>query len=258
MSDDRSDDDGSEYDPFGDDAPEDGPFGDEGSADDPFGDEAFGDGPSGEANDRFDGPDADDTDDPFVALGEGVDDDAGPGRDEGRSPDDPGFGRRADSARADDGGEAPSGADPEPGAPADDPFAELDADAADAPTDGDPFESMGSGDVGEEDVWAALDEGTSVGADATEFDDAAEGGAVGDAGASGSGPAGATPGAAATGDERVVDKRSYCQRCPHFSAPPETACTHEGTEIVESVDFSRFRVRDCPMIDADDPAFDGE
>ncbi|RLM81544.1 hypothetical protein D3D02_19055, partial [Halobellus sp. Atlit-38R] len=113
------------------------------------------------------------------------------------------------------------------------------------PTDGDPFESMGSGDVGEEDVWAALDEGTAVGADATDLGDT-------------DGPTPGTPGAAATGDERVVDKRSYCQRCPHFAAPPETACTHERTEIVESVDFSQFRVRNWPMVEADDPAFDGE
>lgn len=241
MSDDRSDDDASEHDPFGEEAPE----------DDPFGEEVFDDGPSDEAADRFDESDGDETDDPFAALGEGVEGGAEPDRDAEYRPGDAGLGGRANSG--DTEGEAPSGAEPEPGAPADDPFAELDADAGDATTEEDLFESMGSGDVGEEDVWAALDEGTSVGADATEFDDAG-GGAVGDAGAPGAG----TPGAAATGDERVVDKRSYCQRCPHFSAPPETSCGHEGTEIVESVDFSRFRVRDCPMIDADDPAFEGE
>ncbi|MGM0448451.1 MAG: hypothetical protein ACQERM_09415 [Methanobacteriota archaeon] len=187
--------------------------------------------------DSFDDPGADESDDPFAALGEGVD----------------------------DGGEASSrvepepdpAADPEPSAPPDDPFAELDGDAAGAPTDEDPFESMGSGDVGEEDVWEALDEGTSIGADATEFDDG-DGGAVGDVGKPGSGVGGPTPGAGPTGDERVIDKRSYCQRCPHFTAPPETACSHEGTEIVESVDFSRFRVRNCPMVDAEDPSFDRE
>ncbi|TKX56571.1 hypothetical protein EXE44_14420 [Halorubrum sp. SS7] len=230
MSDDRSDDDAAEYDPFGDDGSEDDPFGDDGSEDDPFDDETFAEGPGDEADDGLDGPDAGGVDDPFAALGEGVGDDPGLDREEDRSG---------------DRGDTPPGADPEPGAPADDPFAELDADAADGPTDGDPFESMGSEDVGEEDVWAALDEGTAVGADATEPGDSA-------------GPTPGTPGAAATGDERVVDKRSYCQRCPHFAAPPETACTHEGTQIVESVDFSRFRVRDCPMVDADDPEFDGE
>ena len=218
MTDDRSDDDRSD---------------DDRSDGDPFADE----------------PD-DGIDDPFAALGDGIDD-------EGEA--DAGIGRRGDSSDSGGVGDDIAGAsrtDPEPGAPADDPFAELDADAPDAAADEDPFESMGSGDVGEEDVWEALDEGTAVGSDATEFGDAAGD----DAGMSGSdaAAAGATPGAAATGDERVVDKRDYCQQCPHFTAPPETACTHEETDIVESVDFSRFRVRDCPMVEADDPAFDGE
>jgi hypothetical protein len=231
MSDDRSDD-GSEQDTF-----------DDAEDADPFGDEVF-DGPSDEPEDRFDGPDADEGDDPFAALGEGVGGGADPDRDGGPRSDD---GPSSNDAR-----EAGSGPDPEPGAPADDPFAELDADAGDATPDEDPFESMGTGDVGEEDVWEALDEGTSVGADATEFD-AEAAGDLGDAARSTDRATGA-----AAGDERVVDKRSYCQRCPHFSAPPETSCSHEGTEIVESVDFSRFRVRNCPMIDAEDPAFDGE
>ena len=225
---DRSDDEASDADPLG----------EEGSEDDPFGDEVFDDGPSGAAGDPFDDPDANAADDPFAALGEGIDD-AGEGIDD------------ADGAVG-DAGEATPRSDPEPAAPADDPFAELDADRSGEPTDGDPFESMGSGDVGEEDVWEALDEGTSVGADA------AGSAAVGDAEAPGSEFAGTAPGAGTLGDERVVDKRSYCQQCPHFTAPPETSCTHEGTEIVESVDFSRFRVRDCPMVDAEDPAFDEE
>lgn len=212
--------------------------GDEDPETDPFGDEQFGDDPSDGADDDLDGPDAHEVDDPFAALGDGIDD-----GDEASPHADPEPGA---SAEPDTG----ASGDPEPGAPADDPFAELDADTGDASTGEDPFESMGSGDVGEEDVWEALDEGTSVGADATEFDDIAESGAAGDAGP--------TPEPGTTGDERVVDKRSYCQRCPHFTAPPETACTHEGTEIVESVDISQFRVRNCPMVDAEDPAFDGE
>ncbi|GAA0715472.1 hypothetical protein J2744_001954 [Halorubrum trapanicum] len=211
---------------------------DDDASDDPFGDELFGDGPSDATEEPFaeaDGDDADEVDDPFAALGDGVDE-----GDEGAT----------DAAAA-----ASSHGDPEPAAPADDPFAELDADAGDASDGEDPFESMEVGDVGEEDVWAALDEESSVGADATGFD--AESGSRVDPGdATGFGGPGA--GAGAGGDERVVDKRSYCQQCPHFSAPPETACTHEGTDIVESVDFSRFRVRNCPMVDAEDPAFDEE
>jgi len=57
------------------------------------------------------------------------------------------------------------------------------------------------------------------------------------------------------GVERVISKRTYCQQCPHFSAPPAVACGHEGTTIVESVGFE-FRVRNCPMVDDDDPTFD--
>lgn len=222
MSGDRSDDDAETDD--GDRSDRD-PF-----ADDSFEDDSFDAEPPGE--DPFDDDHLDDgpDDDPFAALGgdEGVD----------GEPD------------------ASSRADPEPGAPTDDPFADLDADSGDATDEGDPFESMDVGDVGEEDVWEALDEETSVGGGAAEFDaGVAGGGEAGDAATQSGGPG---PRGAAAGDERVIDKRSYCQQCPHFSEPPETACTHEGTEIVESVDFSRFRVRNCPIADADDPAFDEE
>ncbi|TKX54660.1 hypothetical protein EXE42_07400, partial [Halorubrum sp. SP3] len=204
---------------------------------DHFDDGPFDDGASDEAG-AFEAPDADGADDPFAALGEGVDDGAGSNRDAGGGSDD------ADPEPR---------TDPEPAVPPDDPFAELDADAGDAAGGDDPFEAMAVGDVGE-DVWEALDEESSVGTDAAGFDGGAAGGGV-DGATRSAGPA---AGAAATGDERVVDKRSYCQQCPHFTAPPETACTHEGTDIVESVDFSRFRVRNCPMVDANDPAFDDE
>ncbi|EMA65895.1 hypothetical protein C468_05293, partial [Halorubrum kocurii JCM 14978] len=63
-------------------------------------------------------------------------------------------------------------------------------------------------------------------------------------------------GGADAGVERVVSKRTYCQQCPHFSAPPDVACDHEGTSIVEAVGFDEFRVRNCPMVDDDDPTFD--
>ncbi|WP_121822430.1 hypothetical protein [Halostella salina] len=49
-------------------------------------------------------------------------------------------------------------------------------------------------------------------------------------------------------DERVVSKRSYCQGCEHFSAPPDVRCDHAGTEILEVVDLDRFRVVDCPVV----------
>ncbi|MEZ3117073.1 hypothetical protein RYH80_14245 [Halobaculum sp. MBLA0147] len=58
------------------------------------------------------------------------------------------------------------------------------------------------------------------------------------------------------GQEHVVDKRQYCQQCPHLADPPELGCTHEGTEIVEVTDAEHFRVRACPVIGEDGPNFD--
>ncbi|GAA0269874.1 hypothetical protein [Halobacterium noricense] len=50
-------------------------------------------------------------------------------------------------------------------------------------------------------------------------------------------------------DVRVVEKR-LCQGCEHFSDPPETACTHEGTTIEAEVDTDHFRVVNCPVVAA--------
>ncbi|MDB9248484.1 hypothetical protein PN419_05610 [Halorubrum ezzemoulense] len=235
-ADDRSD--GADDRSDGDGAPEGDPFGGGLFDDEPTdeADEAFDAPDRDEADEAFGAPDGDETDDPFAALGGGTEGSAGP----------------VTGSDGDATGGAPR-EDPEPRAPGDDPFADLDTDGTAA--DEDPFESMGTGEVGEEDVWEALDEEASVGTDATAFDDLGADGEVGGAATRSPGP---TSDAGRAGDEHVVDKRSYCQRCPHFTAPPETACAHEGTEIVESVDFSQFRVRNCPMIDADDPAFDGE
>lgn len=92
-----------------------------------------------------------------------------------------------------------------------------------APDAGDPFEEIEVPTVDPEAVWDAIESD----ADATD-------GAVAD---------------------RVVSKSSYCQRCPHFADPPEMACTHEGTAIVELVDSEHVRVRNCPMgDDGDAPA----
>ena len=51
-----------------------------------------------------------------------------------------------------------------------------------------------------------------------------------------------------TAAETVVDKRQYCQQCPHFSKPPEVACQHEGTSIVEVLIDGQFRLRGCPVV----------
>ena len=48
-------------------------------------------------------------------------------------------------------------------------------------------------------------------------------------------------------DVRVVAKR-VCHGCPHFAAPPDVRCTHEGTEIRRLEDLDHFRVVDCPVV----------
>ena len=102
----------------------------------------------------------------------------------------------------------------------------------------DPFEEMDVGDVDDEELWASLS-----------GDDGESGGTA--AATASAAPAEAVAPASAGGDDRpdhVVDKRQYCQQCPYLSAPPEVACGHDGTEIVEAVDAERFRVRGCPMV----------
>lgn len=108
---------------------------------------------------------------------------------------------------------------------------------AEAPPEDDPFEDMSVSEADAEIDWDELVEGEAE-------------------------PAGGPTAARAepvAPEEHVVDKRQFCQRCDYFSAPPETACTHEGTEIVEVVDSDHFRVRDCPMVGEDgEPDFRAE
>jgi hypothetical protein len=116
-----------------------------------------------------------------------------------------------------------------------DPFAELETDTASDVDDA--FERMEVDEIDVDEVWDALDADLDA-----------------------EPPPGPTIGAAAavgeTATDHVVDKRTYCQRCPYFSDPPETACTHDGTAIVETIGFDEFRVRDCPMVTDDGPQFD--
>lgn len=51
------------------------------------------------------------------------------------------------------------------------------------------------------------------------------------------------------GEEAVVPKSRFCQRCEYFSAPPEVSCGHPGTVIEEVVDSEQFRVRNCPVVE---------
>lgn len=103
---------------------------------------------------------------------------------------------------------------------------------ADAVVDSDLFESVEVDHVDDDAVWESFVEGETgpeervgLGADAEQAADPAE---------------------------HVVPKRDFCQRCPHFTDPPEVACTHEGTDIVEAVDADRFRVRNCPVVEEED------
>ena len=225
-------------------------------------------------------------DDPFAELGEGVDnaDHRGDERDDsvsthdgesdpdvGSDPDtesgpDSGSGpdaesdtplfdaeTRSSSSRDDAsqaGSESPTSSASEP-TPGVDPFDELEA--ADWPEDAEnAFKRMDVAGAADEDVWESLDADLSD-PDPGAFDP--------DSGArttdSGFEETESFDGDA-DGPEHVVDKRAYCQQCPHFSAPPDATCTHEGTTIVEVVNADEFRVRNCPMISEGDPRFNQE
>lgn len=120
----------------------------------------------------------------------------------------------------------------------------------------DPFEEVDVGDLDEEELWASLSgEGSGV-----ETDAAGAPSADVSAGFSSVVEPNAVPVDGADADdarpEHVLDKREYCQRCPYLTAPPEVACEHDGTDILEVVDAERFRVRGCPMVtDEGRPAF---
>ncbi|MFB6159655.1 MAG: hypothetical protein ABEJ61_00585 [Haloferacaceae archaeon] len=122
----------------------------------------------------------------------------------------------------------------------DDPFADLDA-SGEAGEGDDPFESVDVGDLPGDDVWSALEGESEPAAQPSVGTDDAEAVERDD-------PAADRP-------DHVVPKASYCQRCEHFTAPPEVACTHEGTEILAVVDAESFRVRGCPV--ARDDSSDG-
>ena len=168
-------------------------------------------------NDR----DGDDEPDPFADLDAGHDGELDRGHDGDDTDTD------SDSIKTELGT-----ADPSPTNEIEDPFDELDG--GDEELAEEAFERMEVGDLDETDVWETLaaDEADAAGAHAT--------GAV----------------AGETAIEQVVDKREYCQRCPHFTEPPEVACTHDGTDILEVLAGDEFRVRGCPMVGEEGPAFD--
>lgn len=136
----------------------------------------------------------------------------------GRLPDDP-FDRSAD---------ADSAAEPtEPGnAPDDDPFDSFsDATGEDNPFEA--FESAGVDEIDPDAVWDSL----------ADMD-----GTDGDA------------------EEQVfseVSKHRFCERCEHFTGPPEVNCTYEGAAIVEFLDMETVRLLNCPIV-AEQRALEGD
>jgi hypothetical protein len=184
-------------------------------------------------------------------------------------------------AEGDDAGaDAPEGAEPfdesaleDVGADDSDPFAELDdgdddsdpfAELDDAPlgertpaTDDDLFEEMNREELTDEDtvVESVLDgEDPSEALTApVEAEDPEVDPSVGDGEAAIDGAATAADADSEVTeperDEVVVPKRRYCEGCQYFSSPPETACEHPGTDILELADADHFRVADCPVVE---------
>jgi hypothetical protein len=96
-----------------------------------------------------------------------------------------------------------------------------------------PFESMSVGEVDGDAVWSEL-------VDAEEEDTGRH-----------PGVGGAAERVGVDGDH-VVEKATFCKRCPFLAEPPTLACENEGTDILEVVDSEHFRVRGCPMVDDTD------
>lgn len=120
------------------------------------------------------------------------------------------------------------------GRAADDPFADLEEPDGDVDS---LFTEIEADDVDAEAVWAELDavprDGDTNGSDADHRSEEPVGDAVvGEP----------------TGDEAIVSKATYCQRCEHFSGPPDVGCGNPGTEIVGLEDVKHFRVRNCPVV----------
>lgn len=155
-----------------------------------------------------------------------------------------------DTAGEGDDGRSPrdSGGAPEDpdGAATEDPFSEL--------------AEPESGDVPPEDVFTEVDIDVNA-PDGDALWEELEAGRSGEAGAEPERDP-APDDASAGGEGAVVPKRSYCERCEHFTTPPRVACTHPGTEIRELTDMKHFRVVGCPVVarrrEFEERALDGE
>ncbi|ELZ26949.1 hypothetical protein C475_08441 [Halosimplex carlsbadense 2-9-1] len=167
---------------------------------------------------------------------------------------------------SDDGGTGDADASPTP-ASADDSAASESTDAADP----DPFEYMGDRGGGSEREDRGDERGDGPLADVTVSDEdpfESSASAFERSGAEGIDPdevwdrltaePDASEGADAVGDRSdsdedddivTVSKHGYCEGCEHFSAPPDVACGHEGTDILEFVGVDSVRVSNCPVVD---------
>lgn len=165
--------------------------------------------------------------DPFAHLDDaapGVPDE-GDGRDDGEAVDDDDDADERDAAF--EGGDFDESVDESVAGSsagsvdvAGDPFGDVDV------SRGDPFESADSpfqrvdvDAVDADEVWRRFTEGTDAAAADPPEDDVV-----------------------------TVSKHAFCEGCPHFTAPPDVECTHEGTEILEFVGPDDVRVSNCPIV----------
>ncbi len=120
-----------------------------------------------------------------------------------------------DSRREETGGDVPE---------SEDPFEEFEKSAdsdVSAEAIDDLFEPVEIADIDDEAVWEAIlaEDGDNPGTDSK-----------------------------ADRSGAVVPIERYCKRCEFFSKPPDVACTHPNTEIVELVGVDQFRVSNCPIV----------
>ena len=109
--------------------------------------------------------------------------------------------------------------EPEIDTGSDDPFGDVGERPGD-PFEDDVFEEMDVDELDPDEVWASIA-------------DAEERGSVGQQA------------------ERIyaeVSKHRFCEQCEFFSKPPDVACSHEGTEILEFLDQETVRLVDCPVV----------
>ncbi|ACV12530.1 hypothetical protein Huta_2364 [Halorhabdus utahensis DSM 12940] len=162
--------------------------------------------------------------------------------------------------------------------PGGDPFAEIDETAPEQAPDRSSFDTLGFEQTGEDSHESDPEPTTDASAEATPGESAAEdpfdrlggqrrqGDPFEGLGETARDPAtsaetdddlwenlsrsAAEPETETRGERRFaeVDKHSYCENCEYFSEPPDVECAHEGTNIVEFVDYETVRVADCPVV----------